>query len=88
MEEFTRILARALGERRITVNTIAPGPVDTPFFHAAEPLQSAAYAASLSTEGPLGTVDDLVPLPRHLAHPDRQWTNGQDLFVDGGHLTG
>ncbi|MFQ6548006.1 SDR family oxidoreductase [Aestuariibius sp. 2305UL40-4] len=87
VEEFTRILARELGERRITVNTIAPGPIDTPFFHAAETPQTVAYAAGLSTEGRLGAVEDLVPQVAFLAHPDSQWVNGQNLFINGGYLT-
>ncbi len=87
VEEFTRILARELGARRITVNTIAPGPIDTPFFHAAETPQSVAYAAGLSTEGRLGVIDDLLPQVAYLASPDSQWVNGQNLFINGGYLT-
>ncbi|MEM9524152.1 MAG: SDR family oxidoreductase [Pseudomonadota bacterium] len=87
VEEFTRILARELGDRRITVNTIAPGPVDTPFFHGVETPQSTAYAANLATERRLGTLEDLIPLVAFLAHPDSQWVNGQTLFINGGYLT-
>ncbi|MEM8655336.1 MAG: SDR family oxidoreductase [Pseudomonadota bacterium] len=87
VEEFTRILAREVGARGITVNTIAPGPIDTPFFHGEETPQSAAYAANLSVEGRLGREDDLVPLLAFLAQPDSQWVNGQTLFINGGYLT-
>lgn len=87
VEEFTRILARELGPRGITVNTVAPGPIDTPFFHGAETPQSAAYAAGLSVEGRLGAVEDLTPLVSFLAMPESQWVNGQNLFINGGYLT-
>jgi len=87
VEEFTRILAREVGDRGITVNTIAPGPIDTPFFHGQETPQSAAFAAGLSVEGRLGTEDDLAPLLAFLAQPHSQWVNGQTLFVNGGYLT-
>ncbi|MEL7098234.1 MAG: SDR family oxidoreductase [Pseudomonadota bacterium] len=87
VEEFTRILAREVGDRGITVNTIAPGPIDTPFFHGQETPQSAAFAAGLSVEGRLGTEDDLAPLLAFLARPESQWVNGQTLFVNGGYLT-
>lgn len=87
VEEFTRMLAKELGERRITVNNIAPGPIDTPFFHAAETPQSAAYAAGLATERRLGTVADVVPAVAALVLPEGQWTNGQTIFVNGGYLT-
>ena len=36
LEHFTRALAREIGDRGITVNTIAPGPLNTSFFHPAE----------------------------------------------------
>ncbi|GFE63168.1 SDR family oxidoreductase [Litoreibacter roseus] len=87
VEEFTRMLAKELGARRITVNNIAPGPIDTPFFHAAETPQSVAYASGLAVEGRLGTVADVVPAVAALALPEGQWTNGQTVFVNGGYLT-
>ncbi len=87
VEEYTRMLAKELGDKRITVNAIAPGPVNTPFFHSQENERSVAYAAGLSTEGRLGEVEDIVPLVEFLAKPDSQWTNGQTLWVNGGYLT-
>ena len=87
VEEYTRMLAKELGPKRITVNAIAPGPVDTPFFHGQETEQSAAYAARLSTEQRLGTVDDIAPLVGFLADPAAQWINGQTVWINGGYLT-
>ncbi|MGZ2259658.1 SDR family oxidoreductase [Roseobacter sp. A03A-229] len=87
VEEFTRMMAKELGARGITVNNVAPGPIDTPFFHAAETPQTVAYASGLSVEGRLGTVDDVVPAVATLALPESQWTNGQTIFVNGGYLT-
>lgn len=87
VEEFTRMLAKELGARRITVNNVAPGPIDTPFFHAAETPRSVAYASGLAAEGRLGTVADVVPAVAALALPEGQWTNGQTVFVNGGYLT-
>lgn len=87
VEEYTRMLAKELGSKRITVNSIAPGPVDTPFFHGQETEQSAAYAARLSTEQRLGVVDDIVPLVAFLADPASQWINGQTVWINGGYLT-
>ena len=87
VEEYTRMLAKELGPKRITVNTIAPGPVDTPFFHGQETEQSAAYAARLSTEQRLGVVADIVPLVGFIADPASQWVNGQTVWINGGYLT-
>lgn len=87
VEEFTRMMAKELGARGITVNNVAPGPIDSPFFHAAETPQTVAYASRLSVEGRLGTIDDVVPAVATLALPDSQWTNRQTIFVNGGYLT-
>lgn len=87
VEEYTRMLAKELGSRRITVNSIAPGPVNTPFFHGQETEQSAAYAARLSTEQRLGEVADIVPILEFLANPSSQWVNGQTVWINGGYLT-
>ncbi|MEM6387913.1 MAG: SDR family oxidoreductase [Pseudomonadota bacterium] len=84
VEEYTRMLAKELGPKRITVNSIAPGPVDTPFFHGQETEQSAAYAARLSTEQRLGVIDDIIPIVAFLAGPDSQWVNGQTVWINGG----
>ncbi|MEX0280134.1 MAG: SDR family oxidoreductase [Arenibacterium sp.] len=87
VEEFARMMAKELGSRGITVNSIAPGPLDNAFFHAAETPETAAYAARLSVEGRLGSEDDIVPIVAYLALPESQWQNGQTLFVNGGYLT-
>jgi NAD(P)-dependent dehydrogenase (short-subunit alcohol dehydrogenase family) len=87
VEEYTRMLAKELGAKRITVNNIGPGPLDTPFFHGAETPQSTAFATGLSTEKRLGKVEDINPMVAFLASPDSQWVNGQSLWVNGAYLT-
>lgn len=87
VEEYTRMLAKEIGARGITVNAFAPGPIDTPFFHGQETERSAAFAAGLSVEGRLGAVSDIVPVVSFLATPEAQWVNGQTLWVNGGYVT-
>ncbi|MEO0774244.1 MAG: SDR family oxidoreductase [Pseudomonadota bacterium] len=87
VEEYTRMLAKELAAKRITVNAVAPGPVDTPFFHEQETDESAAYAARLSAENRLATEGDITPLVAFLAGEDAQWVNGQTLWINGGYLT-
>jgi NAD(P)-dependent dehydrogenase (short-subunit alcohol dehydrogenase family) len=86
-EEFTRMLAKEIGRRGVTVNYIGPGPLDNSFFHAAETPQSAAYAANLSVAGRLGRAEDVTPVVEFLASPQSQWVTGQMLWVNGGYLT-
>jgi NAD(P)-dependent dehydrogenase (short-subunit alcohol dehydrogenase family) len=86
-EEFVRMLAKEIGRRGITVNNIAPGPLDNPFFHSMETPQSTAFAANLSVAGRLGKESDITPVVEFLAGPQSQWVTGQTLWVNGGYLT-
>jgi NAD(P)-dependent dehydrogenase (short-subunit alcohol dehydrogenase family) len=87
VEEFSRMLSKEIGKRGITVNNIAPGPLDNPFFHAAENPQSVAFATNLAIQGRLGKESDVTPVVEFLASPGSAWVTGQTLFVNGGYLT-
>ena len=87
MEEITRMGAKELGGRGITVNSISPGPVDTPFFRSMETPESTEFAASLSVASRLGVVGDITPLVEFLALPSSQWITGQTIWINGGYLT-
>jgi len=86
LEDFTRALAREIGKRGVTVNTVAPGPIDTSFYHGQESPQAVAYATSASVAGRLGAIDDIVPVIEFLASARSQWVTAQTLFVNGGYL--
>lgn len=87
MEEYGRALAREIGARGITVNTVCPGPVNTPFFHGQENEHSVAYVSKLSVAGRLGEVSDIVPLVAFLASPKSQWLSAQTFWINGGYYT-
>lgn len=87
LEDFTRALAKEIGNRGITVNVVAPGPIDTPFFHGQENEQSTAYLRNMSVAGRLGEVDDVVPVVDFLVSERAQWVTAQTLFVNGGFLS-
>ena len=87
MEEVTRMGARELGARGITVNTISPGPIDTPFFHSQETPETTQFASNLSVAGRLGKISDIVPVVEFLALPSSQWITGQTIWINGGYLT-
>ena len=86
LEDFTRALARETGARGVTVNTVAPGPIDTAFYHGQENAQSTAYASQASVMKRLGAVGDIVPVIEFLASPRSQWVTAQTIFVNGGYL--
>jgi NAD(P)-dependent dehydrogenase (short-subunit alcohol dehydrogenase family) len=86
-EEFTRMVAKEVGKRGITLNVIAPGPLDNSFFHGQETPETARFAANLATSGRLGKESDVVPLVTFLASAESQWVNGQTHWVNGGYIT-
>lgn len=66
------------------MNTIAPGPIDTPFYHGEETPESVARATQASMADRLGKPGDSVPLVEFLASPASQWITAQTLFINGG----
>jgi NAD(P)-dependent dehydrogenase (short-subunit alcohol dehydrogenase family) len=82
LEHMTRALAKELAAREITVNTLAPGALDTPFFFAAETEESVAMIRQFT--GGLGRVTDVVDSVAHLVSPGARWMSGQTVFVNGG----
>ena len=87
LEDFTRALAKEIGARGVTVNVVAPGPIDTAFFHGEETPESVAYLSAASVANRLGRIDDIVPMIEFLCSPGSKWVTGQTLFVNGGFVT-
>lgn len=83
VETLTLILARELRGRDITVNTVAPGPTDTPLFREGKSAQLIETIAGLNPMGRLGTPEDIADVVATLAGPVR-WVNGQILYANGG----
>jgi NAD(P)-dependent dehydrogenase (short-subunit alcohol dehydrogenase family) len=86
VEHFTRAAAKELGPRGISVNNVAPGPMDTPFFYPAEMPEAVAYHKSQSMNGELTKIEDIVPIVKFLA-TDGWWITGQTIFANGGYTT-
>lgn len=86
LEDFSRALAKEIGNRGVTVNVVAPGPINTAFFNGEETEQSTAYLSNMSVAGRLGEITDIVPLIDFLASDSSQWVTAQTLFINGGFL--
>ncbi|MFF0743847.1 SDR family oxidoreductase [Streptomyces sp. NPDC004111] len=88
LEVFTRDLAKTLGPRGITVNSVAPGVVDTDvnasWLRASD--EAWAGAAALSALGRVGTPSDIADVVAFLASDDARWVTGHWLDATGGSL--
>ncbi|MBK7405522.1 MAG: 3-oxoacyl-ACP reductase FabG [Phycisphaerales bacterium] len=79
---FTRGLARDLGPRGITVNTVQPGPIDTDMNPADGPF--AETLKKLLALGHYGRAEDVAGLVAFLAGPEGAYITGAGLKIDGG----
>jgi len=86
VEHFTRAAAKEFSGRGISVNNIAPGPMDTPFFYGQETPESVEYHKSQALGNDLTKIEDIVPIVRFLA-TDGWWITGQTIFANGGYTT-
>ena len=84
VEALPLILARELRGRDVTVNTVAPGPTDTPLFTEGKPQELIDRVAAANPFERLGTPDDIARSVSFLAGPDGRWINGQTLYANGG----
>ena len=80
---FARSLARELGSRSITVNVVAPGPVDTDMTRALGEEKLQAFAA-LVPLGRIATTDEVAGVITFLASSDAAYITGAVIPVDGG----
>ena len=87
VDTITKSLAKELGPRKIRVNAINPGMVET------EGLRAGGFIGSelqkmFESQSPLGRIgqpDDVAPAVVFLASPDARWITGETLVVSGGY---
>ncbi|KWE44734.1 3-ketoacyl-ACP reductase [Burkholderia ubonensis] len=84
VEAFTRVFAKELRGRRITVNCVAPGPVATELFLNGKTDEQIAQFAKMPPLERLGRPDDIAGAVAFLAGPDGAWINAQVLRANGG----
>ena len=84
VEAFSRVFAKELRGRRITVNCVAPGPVATELFLNGKTEEQIAQFSKMPPLERLGQPDDISGVVAFLAGKDGAWVNGQVLRANGG----
>ena len=86
IEVFTRYLAKELGPRGITANTLAPGAIATDFGGGStrDNPQVNATIAGQTALGRVGLPDDIGALAAAMLSDDFRWVNGQRIEASGG----
>jgi 3-oxoacyl-[acyl-carrier protein] reductase len=80
---FTKSLAREIGSRNITVNTVAPGFIDTDMTRELAEEQRQALASQIPL-GRLGGVEEVAAAVVFLASPAAAYITGETIHVNGG----
>ncbi|PLP58226.1 3-ketoacyl-ACP reductase [Mesorhizobium loti] len=84
VEAMTHVLAKELGPRGITVNAVAPGPVETRFFLQGKSEDQVRAISAMNPFKRLGQPEDIARVVAFLASPESGWVNGQVIRVNGG----
>jgi NAD(P)-dependent dehydrogenase (short-subunit alcohol dehydrogenase family) len=88
VEVLSVYMAKELGSRRIAVNTVAPGAIETDFLGGAVrdmPDLNNTFAG-MTALGRVGVPDDIGPMIASLLTDDNRWINAQRIEVSGGQV--
>ncbi len=82
VEQFTRQLAKEFDSKKITINTVAPGPVNTELFSTEKTGEQIDRLAQMNTR--IGEPEDIANVVALLVSEESQWITGQTIRVNGG----
>lgn len=85
INQITRVLAKDLGTRNITVNAISPSATDTDMFRVAVAHNPSLVTelANLHPQKRIGRPDEISPIAAFLASDEASWVNGQNIYANG-----
>jgi len=86
VEVLTVYMAKELGSRKIAVNVVAPGAIETDFFGGAvrDTPEFNQFFAEMTAMGRVGVADDIGPMIATLLGADNRWVTAQRIEVSGG----
>lgn len=84
VDGLTRTFAKELAQRKIRVNSVNPGLVETEGLHATGGMEHSAQVAAMTPLGRLGQPADIAPGVVFLCSEDSGWMTGETLYLTGG----
>src|SRR5438105_4127246 len=87
VDTVTRSLAKELGARKIRVNSLNPGMIETEGFHAAG-IAESDFRKQVESQTPLGRIgqpQDIATAALFLASADSAWVTGESFVISGGY---
>lgn len=84
VEQLSKVVAKEIGHRNITVNCVLPGPINTELFLNGKSEELIERIAGLSAFNRIGETEDILPVILFLASEEAQWITGQTIGVNGG----
>jgi NAD(P)-dependent dehydrogenase (short-subunit alcohol dehydrogenase family) len=86
LNKIAQIAANELADRKIRVNIVSPGPVQTPGLEGALPPEAKAAIAAATALQRLGNADEIAQTVLFLASDAASFITGTELVADGGYL--
>lgn len=83
VEQLTRVFAKEMGSRGITVNAVSPGPTNTELYMKGKTQETINRQAALSAFNRIGEPDEIASVVAFLASDDAKWISGQIIGVNG-----
>lgn len=86
LNKIAQIAANELAERKIRVNIVSPGPIQTPGLESVVPVEAKTYLAAATAMQRLGEADEIAKTVLFLASDAASFISGTEIVADGGYL--
>lgn len=86
LNKLAHVAINELADRKIRVNLVSPGPIQTPGLDSVAPGEALAYLASSTALQRLGKAEEIASTALFLASEGAAYINGADIAVDGGFI--
>jgi len=86
LNKLAHVAINELADRKIRVNLVSPGPIQTPGLDSVAPPEAQDYLASTTALQRMGTAEEIASTVLFLASEGAAYINGADIAVDGGFI--